>query len=214
MSFRDHFTSHPSNPGNNPTTAVPPPVSRSSSATVERWMIDSQRSSLEFTLRHLVIQQIRGRFSRWGGELFLDRVEPWLSSVQVWIDLASIETGSPERDAHVRSPEFLDVARFPRAELRSTHIDVRDARVTLHGRLEMHGVLGDVELDVEPAAVTATGGVDRARYAARGTLDRQTFGLHWNQDLDLGGVVVGDRIEIIAEVELVRAASDPTPAPR
>jgi len=214
MSFRDHFSSHPSNPGNNPTTVVPAAVSRSSSATLERWTIDSQRSSLEFTLRHLVIQQIRGRFSRWGGELFLDRVEPWLSSVQVWIDLASIETGSPERDAHVRSPEFLDVARFPRAELRRTHIDVRDARVTLHGRLDMHGVLGDVELDVEPAAVTAAGGVDRARYAARGTLDRQTFGLHWNQDLDLGGVVVGDRIELIAEVELVRAACDPTPPPR
>ena len=90
-------------------------------------MIDSERSSLQFTLRHLVIQQIRGRFSRWGGELFLDRVDPWLSSVEVWIDVDSIETDSPERDAHVRSPEFLDVARFPRAELRSTNIAVSDA---------------------------------------------------------------------------------------
>ncbi len=141
-------------------------------------------------------------------------MEPWLSSAAVWIDLASIETDSPERDAHVRSPEFLDVARFPRAELRSTNIAVSDARVTLRGRLEMHGVLGDVELEVEPGAVTATGGVDRARYAARGTLDRQAFGLHWNQDLDLGGIVVGDRIEIIADVELVRAASDETPSTR
>ena len=78
--------------------------------------------------------------------------------------------------------------------------------MTLRGRLDLHGVLGDVELNVEPGAVTATGGVDRARYAARGTLDRQAFGLHWNQDLDLGGIVVGDRIEIIADVELVRAA--------
>ena len=170
-------------------------------------MIDPQRSSLQFTLRHLVIQQIRGRFTRWGGELFLITSTVALERGSL-IDVDSIETDSPRAGcAPVRSPEFLDVARFPRAELRSTNIAVSDGRVTLRGRLDLHGVLGDVELNVEPGAVTATGGVDRARYAARGTLDRQAFGLHWNQDLDLGGIVVGDRIEIIADVELVRAAA-------
>jgi polyisoprenoid-binding protein YceI len=170
------------------------------------------RSSLTFSLRHLVIQEIRGQFTRWGGELFLDRVEPWLSSVHVWVDLASIVTDAPERDEHLRSTEFLDVARFPRADFKSTNVEVRDERVELGGRLDLHGVLGDFALAVEPGPTAFDpDGTLRTRYTARGTLDRQAYGLHWNQDLDVGGIVVGDRIEIVAKLELLRASLDDKP---
>jgi polyisoprenoid-binding protein YceI len=177
---------------------------------LERWLVDAARSSLTFTLRHLVIAQIRGRFDRWGGVLFLDRAEPWLSSLQVWIDLASISTGDLERDAHVKSAEFLDVAHHPRAEFRSTAVDAADDVVAVRGRLDLHGVARDLELEVETIGASSDDSGLRSRYIVRGTIDRQAFGLHWNQDLDVGGVVVGDDISLTAEVELVRLPENGT----
>jgi polyisoprenoid-binding protein YceI len=203
MSLRDHMVSTGKRAADSRPTG---------SSSLERWTIDPTRSTLKFTLRHLVIQQIQGRFTTWGGELFLDRVEPWLSSLHVWVDLASITTDEPERDAHVRSPEVLDVERFARADFKSTNVEVRDERVAIRGRLDLHGIVGDMELEVEPGPATRDpDGAQRTRYAARGTLDRQAYGLHWNQDLDAGGIVVGDRIEIVAELELVRTPeNDPS----
>jgi polyisoprenoid-binding protein YceI len=158
--------------------------------------------------------QIRGRFRQWGGTLFLDRAEPWLSSVQVWIDLGSIETDEPERDAHIRSAEFLEVARFPRAAFESDTVEIRDQRVAVRGRLDLHGIVHDIELEVEPRKESRDpGGQPRSRYKVSGSLDRQAFGLHWNQDLDIGGVVVGDQIQLSADVELVRVEDDPPGPP-
>jgi polyisoprenoid-binding protein YceI len=173
-------------------------------STTERWEIDSGRSNLSFNLRHIVVQRIRGRFERWGGTLFIDRQQPWLSSVQVWVDLASITTEEPERDAHVRSSEFLDVARFPRAEFKSTNVDIPDGRVVVEGILNLRGVVHDVEIRADVGETsTDTDGCRRTIYTARGIVDRQSFGLHWNQDLDVGGIVVGDEVEIVAKVETV-----------
>jgi polyisoprenoid-binding protein YceI len=177
-----------------------------SSPGVERWEIDPARSSLTFNLRHIVVQEIRGRFERWGGTLFIDRRQPWLSSVHVWVDLASITTDDPERDAHVRSSEFLDVARFPRAEFQSTNVEVPDGHVVVEGLLSIRGIVHDVELRAEvEVGETASGpaGRERTFYTARGVVDRQSFGLHWNQDLDIGGIVVGDEVEIAAKVEVL-----------
>jgi polyisoprenoid-binding protein YceI len=177
----------------------------------ERWLIDPERSTMLFRLRHLVVSEIGGRFRRLGGDLLLDPQEPARSTVRVWIDLASIETGSVERDDHVVSPEFLDVVKFPRAEFWSSAIEVRDpAAVTVTGKLALHGTVRPVELEVErlelepPPAGRADAG-RRSAYTARARLNRQSFGLRWNQDLDSGGVVVGDEIELTARVELVRA---------
>ncbi|HVZ72890.1 MAG TPA: YceI family protein [Polyangia bacterium] len=172
---------------------------------LERWQVDLAHSSLRFSLRHIVVQKINGRFNRWGGTLDLDRRAPWMSTIRVWIDLASIETNAPERDAHVRSAEFLDVARFPLADFESTSVDPRADRLVVRGRLRLHGVGRDVELEVTPRGLDAEG---RDVYAMRAKIDRQAFGLHWNQDLDVGGVVVGDEIEIVAEVAIVREGGD------
>ncbi len=174
-------------------------------ATHERWEIDPARSTLTFSLRHLVVQQVQGRFERWGGTVFVDRAQPAMSSVQLWVDLDSITTDEPERDVHVRSAEFLDVARFPRATFESAAVELVPSGIAVDGRLDLHGVVHDVQIRVEIGPPPrGADGRPRSRHRAIGTLDRQSFGLHWNQDLDVGGVVVGDDVELLAEVELVR----------
>ncbi len=181
-------------------------MTTASAPAARRWEVDGERSSLTFQLRHIVVQQIRGRFERWGGTLFIDRQQPWLSSAQLWVDVASITTGDPERDAHVRSSEFLDVRNFPRAEFKSTNVRLLDGEVVLHGILALHGIVHDVAIRAT-AGETKTGpdGRERAVYTARLVIDRQSFGLHWNQDLDVGGIVVGDEVELSATVEAVAA---------
>jgi polyisoprenoid-binding protein YceI len=176
------------------------------SQTKERWEIDTSRSQLRFTLRHIVVSEIQGLFSGWGGAMTVDPDRVPVIKVQAWIDVASIDTGAPERDAHVRSSEFLDTASFPRAQFTSTNVVLRkDGAATLTGRLELHGISRDLDLDVTAGATWIDDqGAMRAAYTARGSIDRQAFGLHWNQDLDIGGVVVGDRVEIEARGELVR----------
>jgi polyisoprenoid-binding protein YceI len=175
---------------------------------LERWEIEPRDSRLGFVLRHLIVSQIPGHFGRWGGTLFLDRRQPWLSSVHVWVELASIDTDSLERDEHIRSVEFLDVARFPRAEFKSSSIEPHGKALVIRGRLQLHGITHDLDLEVEPPA--ESGGGVRDVYQVRGRLDRQAYGLRWNQDLDFGGVVVGDEIEIKARVRVARREGDVT----
>jgi polyisoprenoid-binding protein YceI len=184
-------------------------ASATARAGLERWEIDPTGSSLEFTLRHLIIQEIRGVFNRWGGTVFIDRQQPAQSRVEVWIELGSIDTGSTERDDHVRSAEFLDVERFPRARFTSTEITVDDEQIRVRGLLYLHGVNKEVEIEVTPGATSPdANGVARSQYLAHGAINRQVFGLHWNQDLDVGGVVVGDRIELRARVETLQVPGD------
>ena len=176
-------------------------------AIKERWEIDASHSQLGFSLRHIVISQIQGRFRRWGGEMIVDPDHIHRSQVRVWVDLASVDTGSADRDAHLRSAEFFDTARFPLAAFASTDVALRaDGEAALTGSLQLHGASGGVELNViaERSWVDADD-LLRAVYRVRGAVDRQAFGLHWNQDLDIGGVVVGDRVEIDARVEMVRS---------
>jgi polyisoprenoid-binding protein YceI len=175
---------------------------------VEHWEVDASRSRLTFNLRHIVVRRIHGEFRDFGGTVFIDQRRPFLSSAELWIDLASVTTGDPERDAHVRSPEFLNVAQFPRALFKSTGAEVRGIEVVLDGRLDLHNVIHDVQVRANIGAATKAGpdGPERRRFTVRATIDRQSFGLHWNQDLDVGGVVVGDDVAISGEIELVRAA--------
>ena len=173
----------------------------------QRWEIDGTRSKLGFRLRHLVVSEIAGAFARWGGIVSLDAEHANRSQVAIWVDLASVDTGSEERDAQLRSSEFFDVARFPRAQFTSTDIALRaDGEATVAGQLRLHGTTELVEIAVREIRswIDDTGQM-RAGYDMHGSIDRQAFGLHWNQDLDVGGVVVGDRVELTASIEVVRA---------
>jgi len=178
------------------------PAGISPAADLERWEIDPQRSTLRFALRHLVVSEIKGTIRRWGGTLFLDRKQPLLSTVRVWIDVSTIATGEPERDDHIRSSEFLDVQRVPQADFESSAIEASGGRAIVHGRLHLRDVTHDLDVEVEPFAVPVAGQANV--YRVRAKIDRQTFGLHWNQDLDVGGIVVGDDIRLSADLTIVR----------
>ncbi|MFL5303739.1 MAG: YceI family protein [Polyangia bacterium] len=199
------------NTDNSSAPLLPATAGRGDGVTQQEWVIDVQRSTLDFSLRHIVVQRIHGRFERWGGSLFFDRAQPAQSSLEIWVDLASITTGDDERDAHVRSAEFLDVTRFPLARFSGGLVEVRGSDVIVNGRLELRGVVHDVQVNVEIGSpAPASDGRVRTPASARAAINRQSFGLHWNQDLDIGGVVVGDDIDIRVTVELVRS-DDPSP---
>jgi polyisoprenoid-binding protein YceI len=175
------------------------------------WQIDAERSSLRFSLRHIVVHQIRGQFRKWGGTLVLDEDDLTRSSVRIWIDLDSVETGDPDRDVQVRSAEFFDVARFPQARFSSTEVCVLErGNPVVKGRLELHGSAREIALEITSRErwIDDSGAV-RVLFGVRARLDRRSFGLRWNQDLDVGGVVVGDEIELAAQVEAVRRAPAP-----
>jgi polyisoprenoid-binding protein YceI len=177
--------------------------------TIGTWRIDPARSSLDFTLRHIVVHQIRGSFTRWGGTVSIDENALLRSTVRVWVDLASIETGDTERDDHVRSSEFFAVEAFPRATFVSRGIrDSGQTNAAIRGRLNLHGNEAEVDLQVAECESSADPqGAERLIYSVEGRIDRRQFGLRWNQDLDIGGVVVGDEIQIVSHVELVRSSS-------
>lgn len=188
----------------------------------QSWQVDSQRSKLTFALRHLVVSEIRGQFREWGGGLVLDRDDVSRSHCHVWVETGSIDTGDLERDAHVRSAEFLDVTRHPRAEFHSDAVDESaDGSVRVTGMLRLRDVAKAVELRIEERTATASAPagagpaltVGHRAFVARGTINRQAFGLHWNQDLDVGGVVLGDEIAIEADLQLTLDPETPTRDP-
>ena len=170
-----------------------------------RWDIDVGHSAIHFWVRHMVISKVHGRFARWSGALELDLADPTRSSVDVRIDAASIDTQVADRDAHLRSADFLDVANHPELTFRSTRIEKAGEGYRVVGSLTLHGVTREVVLDAE---FSGTGkdpwGNERAGFSARTVLDRKEYGLAWNAALETGGLLVGEKVEITLEVEAVR----------
>ena len=173
------------------------------------WSIDTGHSAVHFGVRHMMFTKTRGRFTRWTGELRLDPANLASSSVEVTIDASSIDTGDAQRDAHLRSPDFLDVEKFPTLVFRSTRVeDDGEGKLRVTGELTIHGVTKPVVLDTEYAGrVKDPWGNDRAGFAARTAIDRTEFGLRWNLPIETGGLVVGNKVEIELEVEAVAAAA-------
>ena len=174
--------------------------------TTQTWQIDSAHSGIHFSVRHLVIAKVRGQFSRWTGAIAVPDGDFAKATVDVTIDATSIDTGVADRDAHLRSADFLDVASFPELTFRSRRVEpAGDDRLRLVGDLTLRGVTREVTLEVESAGIAKDPwGNVRAGFTARTAIDRKDFGLTWNQALETGGVVVADRVEIEVEVEAVR----------
>jgi polyisoprenoid-binding protein YceI len=185
-----------------------------SKTNLQPWTFDLVHSSINFTVRHMVVSKVRGRFTRWGGTLEMDENDPGSARVNVTIEAGSVDTGVDQRDAHLRSADFFDAERFPTLSFDHARIEKRGEGVyQLTGDLTMHGVTRPVTLEVEYAgsAKDPWGGV-RAGFSARATIDRKDFGLTYNQLLETGGVVVGEKVEIGIEVEAVRQVAQPVTA--
>lgn len=170
--------------------------------------IDTTHSNVDFSIRHLVIAKVRGRFTKFSGTIELDPADLAKSTVSVQIEAASISTNEDKRDAHLRSADFFDVEKYPLITFTSKQVEVdgNDLRVT--GALTIHGVTRDVVLAVESLGTAKDPwGNERIAFAAKTSIDRKEFGLHWNQLLEAGGFMVGDKVEIGLDVEAVKAAA-------
>jgi polyisoprenoid-binding protein YceI len=175
--------------------------------TTTKWNIDLSHSGINFAIRHMVVAKVRGRFAKFSGALDLDDDDLARSVVEVTIDASSIDTGTAQRDAHLRSPDFFDVEKFPELRFRSTRIEkLDDDRFRVAGDLTIRDTTREVVLDCEAGGrAKDPWGNERVGFVARTTLDRKDFGLKWNQALEAGGVLVGDRVDIELDVQGVRA---------
>ena len=168
--------------------------------------LDPVHTHVGFSVRHMMIAKVRGRFSAFNGTVAIGD-EPNDTQVEVEVDLASVDTKDPQRDSHLRSSDFFDVENFPTMTFRSTRVttNIDGDCFRLDGELTLHGVTRPVALDVlfDGVGVDAYGG-QRMGFSANGQIDRESFGLTWNQTLETGGVLVGKLIRIDLEAELIR----------
>jgi polyisoprenoid-binding protein YceI len=177
--------------------------------TTNNWNLDTVHSGINFTVRHMVVSKVRGRFAKFTGTVALDESDITRSSVEATIDVSSIDTGTAQRDDHLRSADFFDVERFPEIRFLSTRIEkVSGDRYRLTGELTIHGVTRSIALETEYGGRGKDPwGNERVGFTAKGAIDRKDFGLVWNQALETGGVLVSDRVELELEVQAVRAAA-------
>lgn len=172
------------------------------------WKIDNAHSQIQFTVRHMMISNVRGWFERFSGTVEFDEKDPTRSGVDVEIEVNSINTKEAKRDDHLRSADFLDTAQYPTITYKSRSVEQLD---TTHSRvigdLTIRDISHEVVLDVEYAgqAKSPWGSVS-AGFNARAKISRKDWGLTWNQTLETGGVLVGDEIAVDIELENVKQA--------
>jgi polyisoprenoid-binding protein YceI len=171
------------------------------------WDIDPAHTSAQFSIRHMMISNVRGQFSKVSGTVRGEPTDPTHAQVEATIDTTSIDTREPKRDEHLKSPDFFDVAKYPTMTFKSKKIEkTGEARYKVTGDLTLHGVTREVVLDVEgptPPMKDPRGSL-RAGAEATTKIDRKDFGLTWSKTLDGGGVMVGDEVAITIDVEAVK----------
>lgn len=173
------------------------------------WNIDPSHSNVGFKVRHLMVSNVKGVFGTVAGVVNVDEQDVTRSTVSATIDAASIDTGVAKRDAHLKSEDFFDVARFPTMTFVSTSVArAGEGRLKVTGDLTLRGVTRSVVLDVEGPSPVAKDPMGNLRWGASAEtkINRKDFGIGWNKALETGGVLVGDQIAISIEVEMVKAA--------
>ena len=172
------------------------------------WTMDPAHSSVEFAIKHMMMTTVRGRFKTLEATLSGDPEHPENGRVEVVLDVASIDTGVADRDAHLRSGDFFDAEKYPQITFRSTGVDgsfrEEGDRFRLHGELTIRDTTLPVTLDcVFEGRGKDPWGKQRLGFTARGELDRREWGLKWNQVIETGGVLVANKLRIEAEVQFV-----------
>jgi polyisoprenoid-binding protein YceI len=171
------------------------------------WTVDASHSHAGFSVRHLMVSNVRGEFQKLSGTVRYDAARPENTKIDVTIEVASINTREPKRDDHLRSPDFFDVEKFPAITFASKSTKRTDDGFAVTGDLTIHGVTREVVLAVDeltPEQKDPWGGT-RIGASAKTKIKRSDFGMTWNAALEAGGFVVGDEIKIVLEVELIKA---------
>jgi polyisoprenoid-binding protein YceI len=185
------------------------------------WELDPSHSSVEFSVRHMMVSTVKGQFEKIKGTVEIDDKDLTKSSVDITIDMASINTRDAKRDGHLRSPDFFDTAKFPTATFKSTKVEkAGKGKLKVTGDLTMHGVTKPVVLQVEgpTASQKSPFGTTLRGFMAKGKINRKDWGVDWNKPLEtVGGLMVGNDVTLEVNGELVEkvapaAAAKPEPA--
>ena len=170
------------------------------------WTIDPSHTRLGFEARHAMVTKVRGSFQDVAGTIVIDAANPTGSTAAVTVQLASVSTGSADRDAHLRSPDFFDVEVNKEMTFSSTTVKQDGDEFVMMGDLTIKGVTRPIELELIPTGVvTDPFGNTRAGFEGTSELSRKDFGLTWNVALEAGGVLVSDKIKITLDVAAVKA---------
>jgi polyisoprenoid-binding protein YceI len=174
--------------------------------TMTKWELDPAHTLVEFGVKHMMVTTVRGRFAGVRGTILADEAHPENSQMGAEIDAGTIDTGNEQRDAHLRSSDFLDVENFPTITFKSTRVDVLGGdHLRVVGDLTIRGVTREVELDTTVNGRGKTPyGTEVAGLSAATSIRRKDFGLEWNVALDAGGWLVGEDVKITLEVEAVK----------
>jgi polyisoprenoid-binding protein YceI len=172
------------------------------------WNIDPTHSVAEFKVRHMMISNVKGQFTKVSGRLTLNESELSDSGIEALIEASSIETRDAQRDAHLKSADFFDAEKFPTLSFKSTRITlVEDGHLAVEGNLTIRGVTRKVLFSVEGPTPPAKDpwGNTRIGLSAYTKINRKDFGLNWNATLETGGILVGDEVTISLDVQFVKA---------
>jgi len=183
-------------------------------AAPENYTIDPDHSAVGFSIRHL-FSKVPGRFTKFEGKIIVDKEDWSKGSAQLTIDAASIDTNEPKRDQHLRSADFFDAAKQPKITFQSTGVkQTATNKLQLMGNLTIKGVTKPVTLDVDVLGFgPGYGGVMRAGFEAHTKINRQDFGVAWNDVIEGGGTVLGDEVEITINVEAAQEKPKAAPSP-
>ena len=170
------------------------------------WTVDPTHSGAEFAVKHLMVSTFRGHFRSLEGTVQLDEDNPANSSVTASVDVASVDTQTSDRDVHLRSDDFFNAERYPKMTFRSTRVEqVDETNWKVTGELTIRDVTKEVVLDTEyEGRIVDPWGNERIGFTARTELSRKEFGVRWNSAIESGGVVVGDKVRISLNIEIVR----------
>jgi polyisoprenoid-binding protein YceI len=172
--------------------------------TTKTYAIDPAHTTAEFVVRHMMISKVRGRFTAVTGTIEVPEGSGVPAAIDVTIDAASIDTREAQRDAHLKSADFLEAEKFGQITFRSTGVDGSGDAFTVRGDLTVHGVTREVVLDTTfEGRRSDPWGNERIGYEAHAKISRKDFGLEWNQALEAGGVLVGDDVKIELNVEAI-----------
>ena len=170
------------------------------------WAIDPPHSIAEFSVKHLVVTTVKGRFRELAGAIHVNEAEPEASSVTASIDVASVDTNVADRDAHLRSDDFFNAEKYPKIIFRSTKVErARDSEYRVTGDLTIRDITKPVVLGVEfEGDINDPWGKRRAAFTATTEISRSEFGVRWNQMIETGGAVVSDKVKITLHIEAIQ----------
>jgi len=171
-----------------------------------QWVIDASHSTASFTVKHMMITNVRGDFTKVAGTVSWDPSKPEATQISAEIDVDSISTREPNRDGHLKSPDFFDAAQFPKIVFKSKSVKSSGDDLEVKGDLTIHGVTKEVTLAVESPSAPSTDPFGNVRIGSTATtkIRREDFGLTWNAALEAGGVLVGNDVKITIDISLIK----------